>query len=223
MSDDDRPPGGLPWHKAVRKFADPELLAAHDRAYYASGRRPGRNLRIHTVSQEGIENWPKSLDQDYDKARKALYEHFLGLIKPTGEVISFGHPGSVGEPAKEIPPGEWRWLPTAPCADGATFKGHGRTWYRVEFYRREDVVEWRQRSAKHDGRASKSSAVNACRRWLSELREAGPEKGKPDYRQTACGKFEGLSERGFNQAWATAVGDDARWTKPGPKPKAPKA
>ncbi len=77
-------------------------------------------------------------------------------------------------------------------------------------------------SSKHDGQASKSSAVKACEQWLREQGE-GPTMPKDDYWQIAKKRFKGLSERGFDRAWANAVGDYPRWTKPGRKPKTPEA
>ena len=67
-----------------------------------------------------------------------------------------------------------------------------------------------------------AKAEKDCCRWLKALRAAGPERPKDDYWEIARKEFERLSRRGFDRAWANAVGDDARWTRAGPKPKAPK-
>ncbi len=77
-------------------------------------------------------------------------------------------------------------------------------------------------SSKHDGQGSKSSAVKDCEQWLREQGEA-PTMPKDGYWQIAKKRFKGLSQRGFFQAWANAVGNNSRWTSPGRKPKAPKA
>ena len=77
-------------------------------------------------------------------------------------------------------------------------------------------------SSKHDGQASKSSAVKDCEQWLRE-QGAAPTMPKNGYWQIAKKRFKGLSERGFFQAWRNTVGSDDRWTPAGRKPKAPKA
>lgn len=88
----------------------------------------------------------------------------------------------------------------------------------------EDVEAW---SEKQPGRgesvAPSAKAVKDCCRWLEAQRAAGPQRAKDGYWEIASEEFKRLSRRGFDRAWANAVGDDPRWTRAGPKPKAPKA
>jgi hypothetical protein len=63
-------------------------------------------------------------------------------------------------------------------------------------------------------------AISKFRQWLNErARKGPPDKNKNEYREEALKKFPGLSKRGFDTAWAQAVGDDPKWTKPGRKPR----
>lgn len=69
-----------------------------------------------------------------------------------------------------------------------------------------------------------AKAEKDCFRWLQAERAAGPpQMAKKGYRQTARERFKRLSGRGFDRAWGNAVGHDDRWTRAGPKLKAPKA
>ena len=68
-----------------------------------------------------------------------------------------------------------------------------------------------------------AKAVKDCCQWLEARRAAGPQRAKDGYWEIASEEFERLSRRGFDRAWANAVGDDPRWTRAGRKPKTPKA
>ena len=73
-----------------------------------------------------------------------------------------------------------------------------------------------------DEKHGTAAAETECRRWLRGLRREGPPKksSKREYRIEAQKKWGNkLSDRGFDRAWANAVGDDPKWTKPGRKPK----
>lgn len=98
----------------------------------------------------------------------------------------------------------------------------------------EELIEWAEakhipvgellnifRTRQKDERAlALSSSEARCRQWLCELMKQGdPEKAKADYQSEARFRFSGLSVRGFNRAWAEAVGEigNENWSKPGRK------
>ena len=143
MSDDDRPPGGLPHAKAVREFSDPELLAEYDRARAGSKRPRIRIIPVEAVNQVFRDD--KATKYSVEKLHADLLGKFWRLVETTGDVIAVGHPGSLAEPTQEVPRDEWGWLSKTPEKGGVRFddEGGGRTWHRVLFYRKENVVTWR--------------------------------------------------------------------------------
>ena len=77
-----------------------------------------------------------------------------------------------------------------------------------------------QRPEPREHHFSSSKAYNECFLWLQSKRAAGPSgQAKRHYLQIAQKKFDALSERSFNRAWANALGDDARWIRAGRKRK----
>ena len=65
---------------------------------------------------------------------------------------------------------------------------------------------------------SSNKAEKACEKWIRELRETGYKpRNKKALLEEAIKKFEGLSKRGFDRAWANEAHPD--WQKVGRKPK----
>ncbi|MGH8503834.1 MAG: hypothetical protein ACREVE_15485 [Gammaproteobacteria bacterium] len=63
-----------------------------------------------------------------------------------------------------------------------------------------------------------AGAKSQCRKWLADLmREGPPVKVKEQYKTEATTKWEGLSVRGFYDAWSTAIADTGTtfWSRPG--------
>ena len=87
--------------------------------------------------------------------------------------------------------------------------------------KRDDVLQrWPARTEPRNlNRSTTVGAENQCRRWLAEMMKAAPSRPRPKdtVRREGLAKFSGLSKRGFDRAWDTAIREtNARsWGAPG--------
>ncbi len=71
---------------------------------------------------------------------------------------------------------------------------------------------------------SRSAAEAACQKWLTGAMRTGPagtDIPKADWHKSALAKFDGLSRRAFERAWAGAIQNTGAsgWANPGAKSK----
>jgi hypothetical protein len=165
MSDDDRPPGGLPFAKAVREFSDPELLAEYDRACAGSKRARIRVIPFEAVGQVYHDDKAKKLG--VKKLLTDVLGDFWRRVETTGDVIAVGHLESLAAPAQEVPRDEWGWLSKTPEKGGVRFQeeGGGRTWHRVLFYRKESVVIWHERRREFQAKLNRGLTLTEWAAW----------------------------------------------------------
>jgi len=131
---DDLPPGGFHLRDAYEHFCDPKLWRQYEMARAAAPRgrfviSPGVDADQDAVCLAARN---RGLKAKLQRCWKALNADFWDRVK-TGGIVGIGHLDSPNQPKQKIPPDEWQWLLTR-GKDGATFKGEGRCWYRVEFH-----------------------------------------------------------------------------------------
>lgn len=149
MHDDDRPVGGLVLRDAIAKLSYP---AARD-VWRRAGEAIGWNTRHSYADRE-----QHKLVGEFKAAGATLARDFWNRVS-SGEIVAIGHPESPSERASNIPVDEWQWL-SRKSNDGSTFEGGGKIWFRVMFYTRPAVDEWRREretakdmAAEHPGEA----------------------------------------------------------------------
>ena len=172
MQNDDRPPDGLIYKKAISQLVSEKTRerwrAAGDRINW------NRRVRFHS-SFIGPGNPEDRLHatgvSKFRAAERAMVREFWGLVT-AGALVAIGHPGSSDKHAEIMPPGEWRWL-AINSKDGSTFEGGGRTWYRVLFYRRENVEGWRPKKALAAARRGRPTRKEEIKEAFGRLRDEG--------------------------------------------------
>ncbi len=209
MQNDDRPPDGL-----IFKKAKSQLVSEKTRERWrAGGNRINWNRRVRYHSSFiGPGNPEDRLHatgvSKFKAAERAVVREFWGLVT-AGDLVAIGHPGSPDKHAEIIPPGEWQWLAKG-SKDGSTFEGGGRTWYRVLFYRRENVEGWRPKKAlaaapreRESGDAARDALVSKQERVKQETpqRETSApapkrKSGRPTRREEIKEAFNLLCKRG---------------------------
>jgi hypothetical protein len=138
-----------------------------------------------------------------------------------GSIEAFGIPLSGGV-RKPIPAHEWRDLGIYDELRGRIVvradRGLGGGYDDVSIARVTVTKLWSAARAK---RSAKTSALNACRRWLEEARRSGPPtKTRAQYKAEAMRRFE-VGPDQFRTAWRLAAAEVPKddWGNPGAPPK----
>ena len=148
MTKDQGPPDGLPYKEALRKLVDLSLWTELERARAAAPRAPRRGFfpidgGFRDAARRAQVHQDQELAHNYKAAWNAILSEFWGRVR-SGEIIAFGYLNAV--PAvglrQEIARENWEHV-RLKKGEPSSFEGGGQTWWRVLFYPRETVEEWR--------------------------------------------------------------------------------